>query len=83
MVDVVLLELEGVIFDTHEIREASLREAIAAHGLESLTGADEVLTDLIALRAARAFSARIATAACVPSSVWVGGMRMSTIATSG
>jgi HAD superfamily hydrolase (TIGR01509 family) len=60
MVDVVLLELEGVIFDTREIREASLREAMAAHGLENLTGADEVITDLVALRAARAFSARIA-----------------------
>jgi beta-phosphoglucomutase-like phosphatase (HAD superfamily) len=33
MVDVVLLELEGVVFDTRALRRASLRHALAAHGI--------------------------------------------------
>lgn len=33
MVDVVLLELEGVLFDTLALRQASVRDACAAHGI--------------------------------------------------
>jgi len=33
MVDVVLLELEGVLFDTAALRRASVRDACAAHGI--------------------------------------------------
>jgi HAD superfamily hydrolase (TIGR01509 family) len=33
MVDVALFELEGVVFETRELRLAGLRDAIAAHGL--------------------------------------------------
>jgi HAD superfamily hydrolase (TIGR01509 family) len=33
MVDVVLLELEGVVFDTRALRRASLRDALAAYGI--------------------------------------------------
>ncbi|HTE47183.1 MAG TPA: HAD family phosphatase [Gemmatimonadaceae bacterium] len=33
MVDVALFELEGVLFDTRELRRAALREAMVAHGL--------------------------------------------------
>lgn len=61
MVDVALLELEGVVFDTRELRAASLRDAMAAHGLNDVADADDVLADLIALRAARAFATRLAT----------------------
>jgi HAD superfamily hydrolase (TIGR01509 family) len=34
MVDAALLELEGVVFDTRELRLASLEEALSAHGLD-------------------------------------------------
>jgi HAD superfamily hydrolase (TIGR01509 family) len=61
MVDVVLFELEGVVFDTREIRAASVRDAMAALGLAEDSAVDDVLTDLVALRAARAFSTHIAT----------------------
>lgn len=61
MVDVVLFELEGVVFDTREIREASVRESMAALGLRDDSEVDDVLADLVALRAARAFSTHIAT----------------------
>ena len=60
MVDVVLLELEGVVFDTQAIREASVREAMAALGLADDTDIDDVLADLVALRAARAFASHVA-----------------------
>jgi beta-phosphoglucomutase-like phosphatase (HAD superfamily) len=40
MVDVVLLELEGVVFDTRALRRASLRDALSAHGLVITPGAD-------------------------------------------
>lgn len=83
MVDVVLVELEGVLFDTRELRRAALADALAAHGLAAsfdadvvdgwptsagartvvgthIDGGDEVLADLITLRADRAFAARLA-----------------------
>jgi beta-phosphoglucomutase-like phosphatase (HAD superfamily) len=41
MVDAVLLELEGVLFDTQALRYASLREACAAHGI--ILSADDVI----------------------------------------
>ncbi|MGH7617869.1 MAG: HAD hydrolase-like protein [Gemmatimonadaceae bacterium] len=78
MVDVLLLELEGVLVDTHAARLASLREACASRGVDashaelepgtavrtSVLGAmtaagqpaDDVLADLMALDAERAFS---------------------------
>ncbi|MEP6493198.1 MAG: HAD family phosphatase [bacterium] len=34
MVDVALFELEGVLFDTRDLRRAALREAMTAHGLD-------------------------------------------------
>jgi HAD superfamily hydrolase (TIGR01509 family) len=61
MVDVVLFELEGVVFDTREAREASMRDARAALGVADDSEIDDVLADLLALRAARAFSTHIAT----------------------
>jgi len=84
MVDAVLLELEGVVFDTRELRRKALRDALLEQGLapthdpDRLDGFapraaaqaalghqgiphDEVLTDLIALRAERAFAASLAT----------------------
>lgn len=61
MVDVVLFEVEGVVFDTKAIREASVREAMTALGLAEEADVDEVLADLVALRAARAFSTHVAT----------------------
>jgi beta-phosphoglucomutase-like phosphatase (HAD superfamily) len=83
MVDVALIELEGVLFDTDAQRYESLRDAIAAQGLdialepEVVSGlapraavvaalaragmpADNVLVDLLAVRAERAFTARLA-----------------------
>jgi HAD superfamily hydrolase (TIGR01509 family) len=61
MVDAALLELEGVLFDTHAVRADSLNEALRAHGLDSLPSHDVTLRDLVALRAERAFSHRLAT----------------------
>jgi HAD superfamily hydrolase (TIGR01509 family) len=61
MVDVVLLELEGVVFDTREIREVSVREAMAALGIADASEVDDVMADLVQLRAARAFSTHVAT----------------------
>jgi len=61
MVDAALLELEGVLFDTHTVRADSLNEALRAHGLDSLPSHDVTLRDLVALRAERAFSQRLAT----------------------
>ncbi len=83
MVDAALLELEGVVFDTRELRRASLQDALREHGLDltlepeavdgfTTRGAalsalaahdsadDHVLVDLIALRAEREFSSRLA-----------------------
>lgn len=83
MVDVVLVELEGVLFDTRELRRAALADALGAHGLDAsfdvdavdgwptaagvravvasrVVGGDDVLADLITLRADRAFAARLA-----------------------
>src|SRR5262245_1119110 len=59
MVDVVLIELEGVVFDTRGAREASVRDAMTALGIGDASEIDEVVADLISLRAARAFAARI------------------------
>lgn len=84
MVDAVLLELEGVVFDTRELRRKALHDALLEQGLASTVDADrldgftpraaakaaldrqavphdEVLLDLVALRAERAFAARLAT----------------------
>jgi beta-phosphoglucomutase-like phosphatase (HAD superfamily) len=83
MVDAVLLELEGVVFDTRELRRLSLRDALLEQGLaptidhdavDGLTPRaaverslalqalehDEVLLDLLAARAERAFSSQLA-----------------------
>lgn len=83
MVDAALLELEGVVFETRELRRACLQDALREHGLDltldselvdgfttrAAAGAalarhdspdDPVLTDLIALRADREFSSRLA-----------------------
>lgn len=43
MVDVVLVELEGVVFATRELRLAALRDALAAQGIETAFDADAVL----------------------------------------
>ena len=83
MVDVALIELEGVVFDTRAPRYEGLREAFIAQGLDvalvpdivdglapraavvatlanaSMT-ADDVLVDLLTVRAERAFSRRLA-----------------------
>jgi beta-phosphoglucomutase-like phosphatase (HAD superfamily) len=40
MVDVMLLEIEGVVFDTRALRRASLREACALHGVSYPVEAD-------------------------------------------
>jgi HAD superfamily hydrolase (TIGR01509 family) len=56
MVDVVLFELEGVVFDTKALREASVREAMTALGIADPSEVDDVLADLVSLRAARAFA---------------------------
>ena len=84
MVDAVLLELEGVVFDTRELRRKALRDALLEQGLASTLDPDrldgfapraaaqaalehqgvphdEVLIDLIALRAERGFAASLAT----------------------
>jgi beta-phosphoglucomutase-like phosphatase (HAD superfamily) len=42
MVDVVLVELEGVLFDTRELRRAALADALGAHGLDASFDADVV-----------------------------------------
>ena len=83
MVDAALLELEGVVFDTRELRRNSLHDALLGHGIAStldpdavdgcsprlaagasLAGQgvahDDVLLDLIALGAERAFSSQLA-----------------------
>jgi HAD superfamily hydrolase (TIGR01509 family) len=83
MVDVALFELEGVLFDTAELRRAGLRDSLAAHGIVLVLNPDvidglppraaavaalkhahlerdDVTIDLIALRAERAFSERLA-----------------------
>ena len=83
MVDVVLVELEDVVFETRAQRHASLRDALAAHGIEpeldaeavsemvprasivaalagTAAGGDDVLVDLLTLRAERSFTARLA-----------------------
>jgi HAD superfamily hydrolase (TIGR01509 family) len=83
MVDAALLELEGVVFDTHDLRRVSLQDALMDHGLastidtERLDGYppraaiaaalnqqgvehDDVLIDLVALTAERAFTSRLA-----------------------
>jgi beta-phosphoglucomutase-like phosphatase (HAD superfamily) len=49
MVDAALLELEGVVFETRELRRASLRDALVDHGFASLI--DENVVDGLAPRA--------------------------------
>jgi beta-phosphoglucomutase-like phosphatase (HAD superfamily) len=84
MVDAALLELEGVVFETRDLRRASLQDALVDHGFASLLdddvviglspregaaaalrmqGAvfDDVIADLVGLRAERAFASRVAT----------------------
>jgi HAD superfamily hydrolase (TIGR01509 family) len=83
MVDVALVELEGVVFETRAVRVAALRDAFVTQGIacsfddDVVAGlapraataaalaaanvlADEVLLDLVALTAERAFSSRLA-----------------------
>jgi len=83
MIDVALIEIEGVLFETAELRRSTLSEALHAHGMDAvidpdlvdgwtsraaaaaaLAGTsfehDDVLMDLIALSAERAFAARVA-----------------------
>lgn len=83
MVDAALLELEGVVFDTRELRRNSLHDALLEHGVASTLDSDavdgcpprlaaaaaltaqgvahdDVLLDLIALSAERAFTSRLA-----------------------
>src|SRR5262245_36727617 len=83
MVDVVLVELEGVVFETRVLRLESLRDALASQGApdgfepEDVLGlptraaviaalnatdvrADDVLIDLVAVAAERAFTSRLA-----------------------
>src|SRR3954471_13182467 len=90
MVDAVLLELEGVVFDTRELRRLSLRDALLEQGLaptidvDAVDGStprgaverslalqaleyDDVLLDLLAARAERAFSSRLAASGAAPS----------------
>ena len=82
MVDAALLELEGVVFDTRELRRVSLQDALLDHGLASTidrdrldglapraaaqaalacqgVARDDVLLDLVAVTAERAFSSRL------------------------
>jgi beta-phosphoglucomutase-like phosphatase (HAD superfamily) len=60
MIDVVLFELEGVMFDTRALRRASVRDACAAHGIDVPADADVALASpvrtsvLAALTAAEA-----------------------------
>jgi beta-phosphoglucomutase-like phosphatase (HAD superfamily) len=42
MVDAVLLELEGVVFDTRELRRLSLRDALIEQGLPPTIGRDAI-----------------------------------------
>lgn len=42
MVDAVLLELEGVVFDTRELRRLSLRDALLEHGLAPTIDPDAI-----------------------------------------
>jgi HAD superfamily hydrolase (TIGR01509 family) len=60
MVDVALIELEGVVFETQELRVGAAREAFAALGIDGDARADQVMRDLITVRAERAFSERLA-----------------------
>ena len=85
MVDVALLELEGVLFDTMDLQRAGLRDALIPLGIllpldsDVIDGlppraaaiaalslgridVDDVLLDVIATRAERAFSERLAAA---------------------
>ena len=42
MVDAVLLELEGVVFDTHELRRIALQDALLDRGLASTVDHDQL-----------------------------------------
>lgn len=42
MVDAALLELEGVVFDTRELRQISLQDALRGHGLASTVDQDHL-----------------------------------------
>lgn len=65
MIDVVLLELDHIVFDTRSIRESCLEAALAAHQLSNISDADEVIADLVALSATREFAARISASGLV------------------
>jgi beta-phosphoglucomutase-like phosphatase (HAD superfamily) len=58
MIDVVLFELEAVVFDTLELRDACVREARAQFP-DAGAGGDAVVADLIAAASDRAFSRAI------------------------
>ncbi len=60
MLDAVLLEWEGVLADTTVARREALLRALAEEGVEyEALGSDPALSDLVALRATRAFAERI------------------------
>lgn len=82
MIDVALVELEGVVFETRELRAGALRDAFAAQGIacavegEAIAGltpraaaatalaaarvpVDDVVLDLVASTAERAFASRL------------------------
>jgi HAD superfamily hydrolase (TIGR01509 family) len=65
MVDVVLIELEGVVFETQALRQECAQLALAAHGIDLPAAPmiidDVVLADLVASTADRLFSARLMT----------------------
>jgi HAD superfamily hydrolase (TIGR01509 family) len=84
MADAALIEVEGVVFDTRELRRASLNQALLDQGMaldlepELVDGRtpraaiaallsarrvehDDVIVDLLTLRAERAFSSKLAT----------------------
>jgi HAD superfamily hydrolase (TIGR01549 family) len=60
MMDAVLLDWEGVLADTTIARREALLQALAEEGAElSALASDPALADLVALRATRAFAARL------------------------
>lgn len=61
MLDAMLLEWEGVLADTRDARRAAIEHALSAEGIAELPASDPTLAQLVALRAERAFVARLST----------------------